>query len=198
MKTLAVTFFTAIAIVCVAIVCDMASGRNTTEDSGLVGKTILTHDSEGRITSELTIAINGKEWQETSMKQLSYYDNKVEAVTYNKVNGAWTAASKVVTESVNGEPANSTYFEADPSGKWVAVAEQKGDDLSDDEVVDDMVFDAEGNLVMKATYVYKGDNKVGISKEEYGYEGSTQKSRVSYAWVGNAWNKTVSAKLIAE
>lgn len=198
MKTLAITFFTAIAIIGIALICDVASGKVSTEEAGLVGKTTITRDSRGRVISELTVAINGKEWQETSMKQLSYYDNKNEAVTYKKVDGAWMATSKVVTETSNGVPVCYSYFVSSPSGRWVEVAEQKADDLSSNDVVDDVVFDAEGNLVMKATYVYKDGERLGLQKEEYGYEDNTQKTRVFYAWNGDSWNKMVSAKVVAE
>lgn len=198
MKSLAITFFTAIAIVGIALICDVASGKVSTEENGLVGKTTITRDSRGRIISELTVAINGKEWQETSMRQLSYYDNKNEAVTYKKVDGSWMATSKVVTETSNGVPVSLSYFVSSPSGRWVEVAEQKADDLSSNDVVDDVVFDADGNLVMKATYVYKDGERLGIQKEEYGYEDNTQKTRVFYAWNGDRWSKTVSAKVVSE
>lgn len=198
MKTLAITFFSAIAIIGVAMFFDMMSVRDNVSEDCLIGKTILTRDAAGRVTSELTIAINGKEWQETSMKQLSYYDNKTEIVTYNKVDGSWSAASKVVSAIVNGEPVSSTYYSATADGKWLAVAEQKEDDLSNSDVVDDLVFDADGNLIMKATYLYKGDSKIGLQKEEYGYEGSTEKTRVFYAWGENHWNKTLSSRIVVE
>ncbi len=92
MKTLAITFFTAVAIVALALVCDVTTSAGSDDSKGLIGKTILSRDSKGRVTSELTIAIDGKKWQETFMKQLSYYDNKIEAVTYKKVDGSWLAS----------------------------------------------------------------------------------------------------------
>lgn len=198
MKTLAITFFTAIAIVGIALICDAASGKTSTEEAALVGKTIVTRDDYGRVISELTLAINGKEWEEAEMRQYSYYDNKSEAVTYKKVDGAWAATSKVVTVTANGMPVSLAYFSSTPRGEWNEVAEQKADDLSCDEVVDDLVFDANGNLVMKATYLYNEDGKVGLDKEEYGYEANSQKTRVQYAWNGNSWIKTVSSKVVAQ
>lgn len=198
MKSLAVTFFTAIAIISLALIFDVTSSDGVTTASGRVGKTILTRDSQGRVTSELTFAIDGKKWEETVMKQLSYYDNKIETVTYKKADGVWNASSKVVTETEGGKPVRSTFFQASQSGKWIVIAEQKADDLSNNEVVDDLVFDSAGNLVMKATYAYRDGQKVGLQKEEYGYENNKQKMKVFYAWNGNSWSKTVSAKVVAE
>lgn len=198
MKTLAITFFTAVAIIGIALFCDYASSSITTDESSLVGRTTITRDSQGRVVSELTVAINGKEWQETAMKQLSYYDNKIEAVTYKKVDGAWIPTTKLVTETDGGMPVSYAYFSSAANGNWVELAQQKVDDLSSNDVVDDVVFDANGNIVMKATYVYHDGEKTGIEKEEYAYEGNTPKSRVSYAWSGSAWNKTLSAEYVAE
>lgn len=198
MKTLVITFFTAIAIIGIALICDVASRNVSEQETGLVGKTVITRDTRGRVITELTMAISGKEWQETAMKQLSYYDNKNEAVSYKKVDGSWAATSKVVTETANGVPVNYTYFISSPSGRWVKVAEQQADDLSSNDVVDDIVFDENGNVVMKATYVYRNGEKLGIQKEEYGYEGDTQNTRVLYSWAGDSWSRTVSTKVVAE
>lgn len=63
MKSLAVTFFTAIAIISLALIFDVTSSNGVTTASGRVGKTILTRDSQGRVTSELTFAIDGKKWE---------------------------------------------------------------------------------------------------------------------------------------
>ena len=178
MKSLAVTFFTAIAIISLALIFDVTSSDGVTTASGRVGKTILTRDSQGRVTSELTFAIDGKKWEEAVMKQLSYYDNKIETVTYKKADGVWNASSKVVTETEGGKPVRSTFFQASESGKWIVIAEQKADDLSNNDVVDDLVFDSAGNLVMKATYAYRDGQKVGLQKEEYGYENNKQKMKV--------------------
>ncbi len=103
-----------------------------------------------------------------------------------------------MTVTDGGEPVSSTFFEAAPSGRWNFVAEQKSDDLSSSDVVDDMVFDADGNLVMMATYAYRDGVKVGLRKEEYGYDDNKQKTRVLYAWSGDSWSRAVSTKVVAE
>lgn len=198
MKTLAITFFTAVAIIGIALVCDYASTTISASDNALVGRTTITRDSQGRVVSEVTVAINGKEWQETAMKQLSYYDNKTEAVTYKKVDGVWIPTSKLVTETEDGMPVSYAYFTSAPNGSWIELAQQQADDLSSSDVLDDVVFDANGNVVMKATYVYHNGERTGIEKEEYAYEGNTPKSRVSYAWSGNGWNKSLFSEYVAE
>lgn len=198
MKTLAVTFFTAIAIIALALVCDMAA-RNFASDNALVGKTTVTRDAYGRVVSELTVAFDGNEWRETTMRKLSYYDGQNEAVSYEKVDGLWVATSKVVTETLNGQPVSFTYYVASPNGsKWDRVAKQMANDLSSSDVLDDYVFDADGNLVMKATYVYRDGEKLGISKEEFSYQDNTPTSRVSYAWNGDSWDKALSSDFVGE
>lgn len=196
MKTLAVTFLSAIAIICAAIICDSLTNESCDEDACLVGKTIVSRDIYGRVTNELTLAINGKEWRETSMKQVSYSDNKVETTTYDKVNGTWVPVSRLVSVSVNGVDATKTYYEADAAGHWSIAANFDEADLSNDDVVDDLVFDANGNIVMQATYVYNGDKRVGLQKEEYEYEGNSQVRRTSYSWGADQWRKDLSSKLI--
>ena len=199
MKTLAITFFTAIAIISVALACDYVSSTATSDANGLVGRTTVTRDSQGRVISELTVTIDGNEWRETSMKKLSYNDNKTEAVSYEKVDGSWVATSKVVTETAEGVAVSNTYYVASANGsKWEQVGRQMANDLSSSDVLDDYVFDADGNLVMKATYVYHDGQKLGIEKEEYSYTDNAPATRVSYAWNGDSWGRALAAEYVGE
>lgn len=199
MKTLAITFISALTIICVALAFDKSSATDATGDGCLVGKTIVTHDALGRICNELTLTTNGKEWEETMMRRTSYDGDNVETVTYRRQDGDWQATTKM-TFAKTGEAlvcTSAAVMEAD--GEWHRMAQRDLTDLGDDAgLVDDMVFDSKGNLVMKATYVYENGRKVGLSKEEFTYNGGRARQRTSYSWDDGAWQRQVVANVVTK
>ena len=199
MKTLVITFMSAIAIVVAALTYDMITSDGNANDH-LVGKTIVSHDSLGRPVNLLTLTTTGKEWKETMMKQNTYNGNSVTSATYIKENGNWVATTKFTYDNVDGTLALTKIEQMTPDGNWATQAEIDLADLSEDDgMMNDMVFDADGNLVMNATYLYKGDNRTGIQKEEYTYEGSQMKRTTSYSWGENGnWQKQIVTNMFVK
>lgn len=199
MKTLAITFVSALLIVGAALLYDNMKGVETTEGEIMVGKTVVTYDATGRAVNELTLTTNGKEWKETMMKQMSYTGGTVETATYVKNEGEWVATARMTYENVEGTLALTKVERMGADGQWSTQAEIDLADLSDDEgMMNDMVFDASGNLIMNATYVYDEQGRRGIQKEEYDYEQDRLKRRVSYEWGEEGdWQKQLVSNLMA-
>lgn len=199
MKTLAITFISALTIICVALAFDKSSAAGPAGDGCLVGKTIVTHDALGRVCNELTLTTNGKEWEETMMRRTSYDGDNVEAVTYKRKDGDWQATTKMTFSKAGETLACTAVAVMETDGEWRQVAKRDLTDLSDgDGLVDDMVFDSKGNLIMKATYVYESGRKVGLDKEEYTYNDGRARQRTSYSWDDGAWQRQVVANVVTK
>lgn len=199
MKTLAVTFISALAIICIAITYDKSAAANDSGRDFLVGKTIVTHDSQGRPISELTLTARGNAWEETMMKRTSYDGPAIESVVYTKTNDGWKASTRQTYVNTGGVLVCTSISRMASDGEWDVQIARDVEDLSDgDDHLDDMEFDSRGNLVMKATYVYNGDSRVGLQKEEYFYDGGKMSQTTSYSWDGGSWQKQMVSNLVEE
>lgn len=199
MKTLATTFALATAIIIGAIAYSNSNSNASEMEVYNNGRTIVSHDALGRIVSELDVVADGKEWNETTLRQTTYEDNTAETVTYIKENGMWVAKTRQISEMSNGTISNVIRYDMSIDGRWVVKGEMPTNDLSQESsIVDDMMFDAQGNLVMKATYQYDNDGKHGLEKDEYVYVNGERKRTVSYTWNDNAWQKTSVNNIVSK
>lgn len=200
MKTLALTFISAAAIVGAALIYDKATTSESFEQNIMIGKTIVTHDAAGRPVNQITLTTNGKEWEETMMKQTSYEGDEVKTATYCKQDGQWVATTKTTFANVGGTLTISRIEKMTPDGQWKTQAEIDLADLSDDNgLLNDIVFDENGNLIMNATYVYDNGARQGLQKEEYQYNNDQISQTVSYSWDPDGkWQKQMVSNLLAK
>ena len=200
MKTLAVTFLTAAAIVIAALAYDKATNTNSLNNDIMIGKTIVTHDAAGRPVNQITLTTNGKQWEETMMKQTTYEGDSVKTATFSKQDGQWVATTMSTYTNVEGTLILARIEYAAPNGKWATQAELNTDDLSEDNgLLNDIVFDANGTLVMNATYIYDNGNRKGLQKEEYQYSDNKISQTVSYTWEEDGeWQKHIVANQLAK
>ena len=77
----------------------------------------------------------------------------------------------------------SSVSVASPEEDWVKSIEARLASLSAEaDVVDDLVFDAEGNIIMSATYKWQDNAKKGVNKYEYAYNNGSLSQVTSYVW----------------
>ncbi len=176
MKALAITFGIAFAIIGAAIFCETPSS----DDICKTGQTLVTQDQDGRTIMELTLEAKGKKWQEVSKIQTSYSGNVAESISYEKNNGEWIATQRTVSQS---------SCDSDHSYALDKI-------IVDDNTYNDMLFDANGNLIMLATYQWTDSQKHGISKQEYEYNNQQPTKISTYAWDGKDWNKQTVSNLV--
>lgn len=201
MKTLAITFAFALAIISLAIYKGSVNSSATVNYDN--GRTIITYDAMGRVVSELSMITDGKKWKETTLRQTKYNGQFAETTTYVKRNTAhgeaWIAASRQVCEIACGKSAYVVRYESLKDDKWAVEAERASNDLAaESDIVDDLVFDDKGNLVMKATYKWDEDGKKGLQMEEYQYDNNEYMRLVSYAWSNDGWEKKAVSNIIVK
>lgn len=78
---------------------------------------------------------------------------------------------------------------------WSEAVEARLASLAEEsDIVDDLIFDANGHVLMLATYSYQGNVKSGMDKKEYDYDDKGNLRGVTtYAWNGNDWKKSAAS-----
>ena len=197
MKNVVITFALAIVIIGAALAYNSnAAGHEVA--SYKQTRTVVVSDNTGRTVEVLTKEIDGGKWVETKKQSLKYSDGNVETVSYLKQGDEWSPVEKEVSYLCEGNVISATHYVMD-NGVWsVGSVDDYADLSAGTDVVDDMVFDKDGNLVIKSTYKWSGDVKTGLSREDYEYANGKCSRTISYAWNNGGWEKTeVSDILIA-
>ncbi|MBQ3634919.1 MAG: hypothetical protein II951_04805 [Bacteroidales bacterium] len=103
-------------------------------------------------------------------------------------------ASAVVYSSLSKEVTTNAEF---AEAKWSEAIEARLASLAEEtDVVDDLVFDNNGHVVMSATYCWSGESKNGMDKKVFDYDDNGNlKSVTSYAWSGNDWKKEATRNI---
>ena len=197
MKNLIFTFGLAIAIIGGAIAVDTIFG--TDSENCKLCKTVIEKDAKGRVTQEITLTADDKAWVETSKKETEYTPSFIETISYVKKGEEWVATDREISSVRMGLVTSVSTFAKACDGSWVKTSERDLNNLSSDlDLVEDLVFDANGNLIMKATYEWTENGKSGISKEEYEYaQGETNKV-TSYNWNGRSWEMATISSVVAK
>lgn len=199
MKHLTITFAVAVGLICVAIMYNKAQVNENEMGTTTIAKTIVETDVEGKVTSELTMVIEGNRWVEKSKKEISYAHGCKTEVTYAFEDMKWVEVAKVVKSYSGEESLSNEVCYAMTDRVWVEKENKSYTDLSKDNgVLEDTVYDKDGNLIMSATYKWEDEEKeTGIEKTEYVYDAEGSLCRVvSYTWNGKSWNKEQVADML--
>ena len=199
MKHLTITFAVAVGLICVAIMYNKAQANENEMGTTTIAKTIVETDVEGKVTSELTMVIEGNRWVEKSKKEISYAQGCKTEVTYAFEDTKWIEVAKVVKSYSGEESLSNEVCYAMTDRVWVEKENKSYTDLSKDNgVLEDTVYDKDGNLIMSATYKWEDEEKeAGIEKTEYVYDAEGSLCRVvSYTWNGKSWNKEQVADML--
>lgn len=196
MKQLAITFGVALAIILGTMIYGTFSEPQA-QLSLRQTKTVLTLDEQQRPITAVTYAAQGDKWVPVAKTETSYGDLENESIDYLMSNCEWTPQRREVAESVCGIELGKRLYQMGADGAWQLTAQRSSDDLSlDDGLVDDVVFDTQGRVVMKATYAWDATSKVGLQKTEYNYEGGRTKEVTSYVWSGADWRKDAISQVV--
>ena len=199
MKHLTITFGLAVGLICMVILYNKSQSNELEAGTTTIAKTIVETDANGNVTSELTMVIAGNRWVEKTKKMMSYEQGRKTEVNYEFNDGKWVEVSKVVKLYNAEEVLNNEVMYAMANQVWVETEKRSYDDLSaDSDVMEDLVFDKEGNLIMCATYMWNGSVKdKGVNKTEYVYDGSGAPCRqISYNWKNDSWHKSQVSDLL--
>jgi hypothetical protein len=192
MKHLTITFGLAVGLICAAMWYNKTQSNDMEAGTATIAKTIVETDAEGNVTSELTMVISGNRWVEKSKKEISYAQGCRTELNFDYVNGIWVEVSKVVKMYGEYETLNNEVCYAMSNKEWIEKGNKTYTDLSlDNGLLEDLVFDKDGNLIMSATYEWNDNAKnKGVNKVEYVYDGNGMPCRmISYAWDGESWSK---------
>lgn len=199
MKNLTITFGLAVGLICAVIVYNKVQSNEVESGTTAVAKTIVETDSEGNVTSELTMVISGNRWVEKSKKEYAYSAGVRTETTYDFRRDEWVEVAKVISKyDVNNVLVGEEKYSL-ANNEWVQDGKKSYNDLSfDDGEMEDMVFDKDGNLLMSATYEWvNGVKGEGVEKNEYVYNGSGMPCRhISYSWNGQDWQKRQVSDLL--
>jgi hypothetical protein len=199
MKHLTITFGLAVGLICMVILYNKSQSNELEAGTTTIAKTIVETDANGNVTSELTMVIAGNRWVEKTKKMMSYGQGCKTEVNYEFNDGKWVEVSKVVKLYNAEEVLNNEVMYAMANQIWVEIEKRSYDDLStDSDVMEDLVFDKDGNLIMCATYMWNGSVKdKGVNKTEYVYDGGGAPCRqISYDWKNDSWHKSQVSDLL--
>lgn len=191
MKNLAIVFGVALAIVLGTMIYGYHGGPSATPANACrVTRTVLTLDEQSRPVAAVVYQQQDGEWVPVAKTETTYDGQTSEATTYELRNCEWTPVARTVSESACGIELAKRTYQMTPGGEWQLTYQRQSDDLAlDDGLFDDVLFDAHGHVLMKATYAWDDNGKVGLEKTEYQYDGDDPTQSVSYSWNGSGWNK---------
>lgn len=195
MKNVVITFALAIVVIGAAVAYNSLAAENEVANYKQT-RTVVVNDNTGRVIEVLTKEVDGEKWVETKKQAMTYADGKVETVSYLKEDGDWSPVEKVVSYLCKGNVLSATHYTLE-GGVWnVGRVDDYADLSANSDVVDDMVFDKDGNLVMKSTYLWDGNAKKGVSREDYEYANGKCSRSISYVWNNGTWEKTVVSDIL--
>lgn len=198
MRGFIVTFSIALSIVCAVIAFSKVNANPNDLDTTTVAKTYVETDKQGRVVSELTMVHEQGMWVEKYKRVISYTNDEVIDITYEFNDGKWKQVSNTVRTYDEESLLSKVTFELqEANSTWLQKESLDFADLSysPDDMVHDVVYDANGNLLQDAVYEWKDGHKGrGLEMQEFSYNGNGEMTtRTTFQWHGGGWQKeTVS------
>lgn len=154
-------------------------------------KTTFISDPSNQISTQVKQVYEDGRFQNTEKIETISDFNMTTTISYAFVDSRWMPMSKVIVEHTeNGSEMSESVYTAGSDGHWMLLSHTSLTDLSqDNEMWNDVVFDANGNEVMVARYIWSDSNKVrGVGKKvcEYSESGLCEK-QVNFEWVDDKW-----------
>lgn len=201
MKRITLIFALSITLIAVVVAHNFFNHSDNDQNHYTIARTIVHTNPDNMISSKITMTLKNDKWVESSKVEYNYNGNQIEEICFENRNGNWEKTKKIVRE-LNDTKAliSKTTYTYNQSNTWETDTEEQFTDLSlDDNLVHDIVFDKDGNLIMDATYKWDEGSSNGISKEEYTYEKDGKPhQKISYVWSSNEWVKDEVSDMLYE
>ncbi|MBP5365262.1 MAG: hypothetical protein J6Y82_05000 [Bacteroidales bacterium] len=201
MKRITLIFALSITLIAAVAAYNFYNHSDHDQNHYTIARTIVHTNPDNLITSKITMTLQNDKWIESTKVEYNYNGNQIEEIRFESHNGNWEKTKKIVRELNDAKALISkTTYTYNQSNTWETDTEEQFTDLSlDNNLLHDMVFDKNGNLIMDATYNWSEGLSNGITKEEYTYEKDGKPNQtISYVWSSNEWVKDEVSDMLYE